>query len=51
MSSFSLGLSEIIKINQLARDWIDLAGFIDWYELLSSPQQNIILTTQFEFDY
>ena len=49
MSSFSLTLSEIIKVNQLVRLSIDLVGFTKWYDQLSSRQQHVLISTLFEF--
>ena len=49
MSSSSLSLAEIIKVNQLVRSRIDLAGFTNWYDQLSLRQQHVLVSTLFEF--
>jgi hypothetical protein len=47
--TYSLGLSEIIRINQLVRGQVDLAGFTGWYEQLSPPQQCTLINTLIMF--
>ena len=47
----TLELTEIIRVNQLVRRHIDLAGFQAWYEELSPSEQCTLIYALFEFAY
>ena len=42
-NGFQFELAETIRVNQLVRDKIDLAGFTAWYEQLSVPEQRALI--------
>ncbi len=48
---FQLELAEIIRVNQLVRGEIDLAGFMSWYEQLSPPEQHALTYSLVDFAY